>query len=146
MTDTGTTRTMVKKRHIDAEPEVLFRFLTEPERLTRWMCSEATTDPRPGGINHQTHVEKNGKQHLMRSEFIEVEFPRLVSFTFDFLDEKGNHRENPGIVTIELAPAGSGTDLKLTHSGITDAQWNGTYGGWDTHLDKLSGIDFGDET
>ena len=35
---------MVKEIHIDAAPEDVFPYFTEPAELTRWLCSEATTD------------------------------------------------------------------------------------------------------
>ena len=35
---------------IDAPPSAVFGFLTQPEKMVRWMGVEATLDPRPGGI------------------------------------------------------------------------------------------------
>lgn len=49
------TEPIVKEIRIDASSETVFAFFTEPEKLTRWLCDETTVDPRPGGVNHQTH-------------------------------------------------------------------------------------------
>ena len=34
---------------IDASPEIVFRFFTEPALLERWLCVQAEVDARPGG-------------------------------------------------------------------------------------------------
>lgn len=142
-----TTDSIVKEVHIDATPETLFGFFTEPEKLTRWFCSEATTDPHPGGINHQTHPGGEGAEngpYYLRGEFVEVEHPSRVTFTFDFLDQNGDHEPNPGLVEVALTPApGGGTDLRLTHSGeFTAEQRAEDSGGWDMHLANLAKLDF----
>lgn len=140
-----TTDTIVKEIHIEANPETVFGFFTEPEKLTRWFCSEATTDPRPGGINHQTHPgpEHAPRDFYLRGEFVEVDFPHRVSFTFDFLDEHGEHEPDPGLVEVTLTPAGDGTDLRLTHTGrFTDEQRSQDSEGWDLHLGNLAKLSF----
>ena len=35
---------------VAARPEVLFGYFTDPAMMVRWMGSEATLDPRPGGV------------------------------------------------------------------------------------------------
>ena len=35
---------------VAARPEVVFSYFTDPTKMVRWMGSEATLDPRPGGI------------------------------------------------------------------------------------------------
>ena len=34
---------------IDASPEMVFRFFTEPALLERWLCVQAEVDAHPGG-------------------------------------------------------------------------------------------------
>ena len=34
---------------IDASPEMVFRFFTEPALLERWLCAQAEVDAHPGG-------------------------------------------------------------------------------------------------
>ena len=138
---TAETDTLVKEIHIEASPETVFGYFTEAEKLTRWFCSEATTDPRVGGINHQTHPgpEDAPRDFYMRGEFLEVDFPNRVVFTFNFLDEDGRPDPNPGTVEITLTPAGGGTDLRLVHTDtFTGEERSRTDGGWDTHLANLA--------
>jgi uncharacterized protein YndB with AHSA1/START domain len=75
MTEAVGTEPIVHEKWIDATPETVFGFFTEPEKLTRWLCVEATVDPRPGGINHQTHADAEDNPYgpyYMRGEFVEV--------------------------------------------------------------------------
>jgi len=138
-----TIESIVKEMHIEATPETLFGFFTEPEKLTRWFCSEATTDPRPGGINHQTHPGIESGPYYLRGEFVEVDPPTRVSFTFDFLDANGEHEPNPSLVEVVLTPSGDGTDLRLTHSGISsETEKAENNDGWDFHLANLAKLDF----
>ena len=68
------TEPIIKEIHVDAQPETVFAFFTEADKLTRWLAAEAATDPRPGGIFHQTH-RLDGVDYLLRGEFVEVDPP-----------------------------------------------------------------------
>ena len=35
---------------IAAPPSTVFAFLTDPEKILRWMGTEATVEPHPGGL------------------------------------------------------------------------------------------------
>src|SRR4051794_29158958 len=35
---------------VDAGPEIVFSYFTDPSRMVQWMGAEATLDPRPGGV------------------------------------------------------------------------------------------------
>jgi uncharacterized protein YndB with AHSA1/START domain len=65
------TETLVREVQVDATPETIFPFLTDPVQMTRWMGREATLDPRPGGIYR---VDVTGT-HVARGEFVEVSAP-----------------------------------------------------------------------
>ena len=36
--------------HIAAPPAAVFAFLTDPEKILRWMGTDATTEAHPGGL------------------------------------------------------------------------------------------------
>ncbi len=60
--------------HIDAQPEIVFPYFTDPSRYVLWMGREATLDPRPGGtyrVRMNDNVEAAG-------EFIELDPPRRL--------------------------------------------------------------------
>jgi uncharacterized protein YndB with AHSA1/START domain len=133
----ATTKPIVREIEIDATPETVFEFFTDPEKLTRWLAVEATIDPRPGGVNHQTHVADDGTRHLLRGEFVEVEPPSRVVFTWGF---EGGEFAPPGSSTVEvtLEPSGDGTALRLVHSGLPAESIDDHSAGWTTMLDRLA--------
>jgi uncharacterized protein YndB with AHSA1/START domain len=130
------TEPIIKEIHVDAQPETVFAFFTEADKLTRWIATEAATDPRPGGIFHQTH-RLEGVDYLLRGEFVEVDPPHRVVFTWGF--ENSEIGVSPGISTVEvtLTPEDGGTHLRLVHSGLPEQARSDHDEGWDTELDKL---------
>jgi uncharacterized protein YndB with AHSA1/START domain len=141
MTEAVGTEPVVKEVRIDASPETVFTFFTEPDKLTRWLASEATLDPRPGGINHQTHpgdTENPRGPYYMRGEFVEVAFPSRVVFTWGF--ENADVGVEPGQSTVEvtLAPDGNGTRLRLVHRNLPESERAPHDGGWEEMLSRLA--------
>ncbi len=131
------TEPIVKEIHIDAQPDTVFAFFTEADKLTRWIAAEAETDPRPGGIYHQTH-HFEGVDYLLRGEFVELDPPHRVVFTWGF--ENSEIGVSPGISTVEvtLTPADDGTDLRLVHSGLPEPARTNHDQGWDKQLESLA--------
>lgn len=132
------TEPIVRERQIDASPETVFAFFTDPEKLTRWLAVEATVDPRPGGINHQTHAGRDGKRYLMRGEFLEVSPPSRVVFTWGFESEDTDLPPGESTVEVTLEPRDDGTWLTLTHSDVPESQRAGHDEGWQTMLGRLA--------
>ena len=131
------TEPIVKEVHVDAEPDTVFAFFTEADLLTRWMAAEATTDPRPGGVNHQTH-HFEGVDYLMRGEFVELDRPNRIVFTWGF--ENTEMGTDPGSSTVEvtLTPADGGTHVRLVHAGLPEPAVPSHDGGWDVQLGTLA--------
>ena len=46
------TEPLVVRREVQiaAPPATVFAFLTDPEKILRWMGTEATVEPHPGGL------------------------------------------------------------------------------------------------
>jgi uncharacterized protein YndB with AHSA1/START domain len=128
------TEPIVKELRIEASPETVFAYFTEPDKLTRWLAAEATTDPRPGGINHQTHISE-GRSYYMRGEFVEVAPPSRLVFTWSF-----DGQELDSTVEVTLEPDGGGTLLRLVHSGLPEASWKDHDEGWGTLLPELARV------
>jgi uncharacterized protein YndB with AHSA1/START domain len=130
---------IVKETFIDASPETVFAFFTEPDLITRWLAEEATLDPRPGGVCHQLHRGEDGKPYRMRGEFVEVAPPSRVVFTWGF--EESTIGVFPGTSTVEvtLRPEGDGTRLQLVHRDLPDGAVGDHAAGWEEMLRRLAG-------
>lgn len=139
--EAGGTEPVVKEMRVEASPETVFAFFTEPEKLTRWLCDEATVDPRPGGVNHQTHPGDAGNPdgpYRMRGEFVEVSPPSRVVFTWGF--ENPDVGVPPGSSTVEvtLEADGAGTRLTLVHRDLPESERGAHAGGWEKMLALLT--------
>ena len=56
-----------RETHIAAPPATVFAFLTDPEKILRWMGADATTEPHPGGtLPPQKHQRPPGARRLSR--------------------------------------------------------------------------------
>ncbi len=101
------------RMHLDAPPEVVYEALsTAKGRASFWAESAAERD----GVIQFRFI--NGVE--VASRILERRPPRL--FSVDYMG---------GPATFELEPDGAGgTDLRLTHEGVADADWNETHAGW----------------
>jgi uncharacterized protein YndB with AHSA1/START domain len=118
---------------IDASPETVWEFFVDPQKLMRWMGIDAELEPQPGGI-YRCNVIPG---HTARGEFVEVDKPHRVVFTWGW---DGNEGVPPGSSTIEaqLMPEGDGTSLRFVHRDLPNAEAVASHaGGWDHYLPRL---------
>jgi uncharacterized protein YndB with AHSA1/START domain len=120
---------------IQAPPDVVYAFFTDPVRHVRWMGRSAVLDPRPGGI-YQVEVNDT---HTVVGEYVLLDPPTSVVFTWGF---QGNPDAPPGCskVTVTLTPDGGGTLLVLTHLGLPHPLLAGHDQGWTGYLGQLVGV------
>ena len=105
--------------------EAVWRGLTDPALLSRWLGTAVETDIRTGG----RLVIDHGEGQLSRSEVIEAEAPHRLTMTWEFPGEPRSR------VAVELRESDEGAAAKLTHTGPDLAA---SYGpGWTTHLTYL---------
>jgi uncharacterized protein YndB with AHSA1/START domain len=137
------TEAIVREVQIDASPETVFGFFTEPDKITRWLAESATVDPRPGGINHQTHSggeERRGSPYYMRGEFVEVAPPSRVVFTWGFENEDVPVKPGESTVEVTLEPSGGGTLLRLVHRDLPASEIASHTEGWTELLARLADL------
>ena len=70
------TFTVNSEIRIDAAPEAIFPFLTDPQKIVRWKGVDATVEASPGGVYR---VNVTGTNHAV-GEYVEVDPPRRVVF------------------------------------------------------------------
>ena len=126
---------LVVRREIQiaAPPATVFAFLTDPEKILRWMGTEATVEPHSGGIYL---VNVRGKD-IARGRFIEVIPVHRLAYSFGW-EGRENTPPESGLIEIDLLERNGGTLLRLTHSGLPDAKECASHEqGWTHYLGRL---------
>lgn len=116
---------------IDAEPEVVFAYFTEAEKMERWCGSGAELDPVPGGL----YRLDMGEAGVMEGRFLRVEAPTFVSW--EVLTASGAEAPR-SVIEVTIAAEAGGTRVDVRHTGL-ERPFDALAGrGWDHHLARLS--------
>ena len=134
----ATTETAVYERTltIAASPETVWEFFVDPQKATRWMGIEAQLDARPGGAYRCVVLPG----HVALGEFVELEKPHRLVFTWGWENQAENYGVPPGSSTIEveLTPDGDGTRVRFVHRDLPTPESVASHShGWDHYLDRL---------
>jgi uncharacterized protein YndB with AHSA1/START domain len=119
---------------IGAPPETVFPYFTDPERMVRWMGTEAVMDARPGGA-YRILV---GGRYAAAGEFVELDPPNRVVFTWGW--EGGEMSVAPGASTVEvtLTPEDDGTRVVLVHRDLPEDSRAPHAHGWEHYVQRLA--------
>jgi uncharacterized protein YndB with AHSA1/START domain len=136
--------------HLPGTPDEVFPYFTDPALYVRWMGSEATLQPVPGGV-YRIQMS-DGMANA--GEFLEVEAPGRVAFSWGFADqEAATHTlHKPGeaangeamppgstLVTVTLDAEDGGTRLTLRHEKLpSPGLREGHEIAWNTYLPRLA--------
>ena len=125
---------IIENIFIKADPILVFEFFTDAALIARWHGVDAETDPRPGGI---FRLNVTGEDYKV-GEFVEVDPPRRVVFTWGHPDGVDNFPPASSTVTVTLEAAGGGTNVRVHQTGFPDtAQRNSHSIGWRHYLERL---------
>jgi uncharacterized protein YndB with AHSA1/START domain len=118
--------------HVDAPPERVFAYFTDPRAMVEWMGERARLEPRPGGV---FSVRVRGVD--VRGEYLEVDPPRRLLFSWG---HEGSAELPPGASTVEvrLTPSGGGTAVVIEHRDLAPARVPGHARGWRMFLGRLA--------
>jgi uncharacterized protein YndB with AHSA1/START domain len=118
---------------VNAQPETVFPYFTDPAKMVEWMGVEATLDPRPGGISR---IAVN-PEAIMSGEFVEVVPPSRVVFTWGWEDKRFDTPPAASLVEVTLTPDAGGTLLRLTHRKLPEVALDFHRMGWEYYLARL---------
>ena len=125
---------------IAAPREVVFPYFTDPARMTSWMGVAALLDPRPGGT---FRVDANGRDVVV-GEYVEVDPPRRVVFTWGFEGSSPAVQPAASRVEVTLERNGDGTRVVLLHHGLPEGMRAAHDEGWKHYLARLAPAAAGD--
>src|SRR5215212_9339459 len=93
--------------HIEASPDVVFEYFTEPDAMVRWMGEFARLDARPGG---EFTVDVRGAP--VRGRYVELDPPHRLLIAWGYA---GSDALPPGASTVEvrLTATAGGTSVEL---------------------------------
>ncbi len=123
--------------HIAAPPAAVFALLTDPEKILRWMGTEANIEPHPGGLYF---VNVTGVR-CARGSFREVVPVHRLAYSFGWEDSEVMP---PGSSLVEidlLEEPPDGTLLRMTHTGVPTADLRADHAeGWAHYLGRLAEV------
>lgn len=122
-----------RETHIPAPPAAVFALLTDPEKILRWMGTEAQVEPQPGGL----YLVNVTGTNVARGSFREVVPVHRLAYSFGW---DGNEVVPPGssLVEIDLIEQPDGTLLRFTHTGLPNAEQCANHlEGWTYYIGRL---------
>jgi uncharacterized protein YndB with AHSA1/START domain len=128
------TEALEHEVHVEAGPETVFEHFTDPLKLVRWMGSEATLDPQPGGVFRL--VFNPGA--VVLGEFVEVTPYRRVVFTWGWESKVFAVPPASTEVEVELTPQAGGTHVRLRHRRVPEPAGAFVVAGWDNYVARLA--------
>lgn len=123
-----------RETHVSAPQAAVFALLTDPEKILRWIGTDAQFEPQPGGI----YLLNVTGARTARGTFREVVPVHRLAYSFGW---DGSEEVPPGssLVEIDLIEQPQGTLVRLTHTGLPTVEECESHAkGWAHYLDRLA--------
>jgi uncharacterized protein YndB with AHSA1/START domain len=132
MSSISSSETITKQIFIECRPETLFPFLTDPDKLVRWMGRHVLLEPRIGG---KYRIDINGSD-IATGEYKEIVPNEKIVMSWGWEKSK---LVPPGASTVEfrLTPTDNGTLLTLTHYDLPASEIASHQQGWTHYTARL---------
>ena len=125
--------------NVDADPQTVWRALTDPDQVSRWMVgTEVSSDWRVGSPI-TWRGEMDGRSYEDKGEILAVDEPTRLSMThYSPLMGQADEPENYHTVTYDLAAEGDSTVVRLSQDGNESAEQAEQFSAnWQSMLDAL---------
>jgi len=134
MNPVSASDTIVQEIVIRAPAERIFEALTSPAERVQWWGAEGRfqatqmeSDLRAGGKWTMSGIGVGGKPFTVRGEYVQVERPRLLVFTWL---PSWQEDASESTVRIDLSEANGSTTVRLTHSELKTEGARLSHKGW----------------
>jgi uncharacterized protein YndB with AHSA1/START domain len=129
------------EQRVSASPETVFQYFTDPARMVEWMGTDATLDPRPGGV---CRINPTGHA-VMSGQFLEVDPPHRLVFTWGWETKLHATPPQSTVVEVSLTPEGDETIVRLVHRSLQPGAVAFHRAGWAHYLPRLAKVASGNE-
>ena len=146
---------------VDARPETVFGYFTDPARMVQWMGAEATLDPRRGGVCRIAFEPTRAGADLldaffaagqegavrpsdpygprvMLGRFVEVDPHQRIAFTWGWERELYAMPPQSTAVEVSFTADGERTIVRLVHRRVPPPAAPIHSAGWDHSLPRLA--------
>jgi uncharacterized protein YndB with AHSA1/START domain len=134
--------TVTVRRTIAASREAIYAAWTEPDLMRQWFATVVEADVRVGGRYRIEVHETDGTANGFTGEYLELEAPARIRFTFTHHSQTPEDRISDETVTVELRELDPGrTEVTITNSWIgpefEPSYYDDLRGGWEEWLSRL---------
>ncbi|NNG03027.1 MAG: SRPBCC domain-containing protein, partial [Inquilinus sp.] len=118
--------TLIVRRTIDGDPDAVFHAWTDPEQVRQWWgpagirCTECAVDLRVGGAYRIANRLPDGSVLWIAGEFLRVEPPRLLEYTWRRGLETPADPQSSERVTVRFVATAGGSEVIVEHTRIAD--------------------------
>lgn len=127
MTDEPVTASV----HINAPPEQVYEYFTNPGAITSWMGELALLEARPGG---RFHLDIKGTQ--VRGRYLDLDPPHRLLISWGYA-ASGSLPPGASTVEIRFTADRGGTRVELEHRDLPPPERPGHAIGWAHYLARL---------
>jgi uncharacterized protein YndB with AHSA1/START domain len=118
---------------VAAPPDAVFEYFTDPVKLVSWMGSEATLDPRPGGV---CRIDING--FIVSGKFVQVDPPWRIVLSWGWEMNLFAVPPESTAVEVSFTPDGDDTIVRLSHCRLPAGSEVFHRTGWSHYLPRLA--------
>ena len=118
MTKPGQTKPLIVKLeiHIEATPEKIWQVFSTTQGMQNWLNMQGY-EPRIGG-EYRMHVTDQDGIFDFFGEVVTFDPPKVLAFTWTEQEQGKEPWPTHTLVTIQLTPTNTGTQVSLVHSGF----------------------------